>query len=55
MHNVSTVQCELVCFSGGHFVDPVLSRKCGNGIYRGHQLDEWDLELLPLASHLSGV
>ena len=35
MHNVSTVQCELVCFSGGHFADPVVS-----------QLR--DLELLPL-------
>ena len=25
MHSVSTVQCELVCFSGGHFADPVAS------------------------------
>ena len=26
MHSVSTVQCERVCFSGGHFADPVMSR-----------------------------
>ena len=32
MHSVSTVQCKLVCFSGGHFVDPVVS-----------QLREWRL------------
>ena len=25
MHSVSTVQCERVCFSGGHFSDPVMS------------------------------
>ena len=26
MHSVSTGQCEWVCFSGGHFADPVMSR-----------------------------
>ena len=26
MHSVSTGQCEQVCFSGGHFADPVMSR-----------------------------
>ena len=26
MHSVSTVQGEQVCFSGGHFADPVMSR-----------------------------
>ena len=26
MHSVSTVQCERICFSGGHFADPVMSR-----------------------------
>ena len=26
MHSVSTIQCERVCFSGGHFADPVVSR-----------------------------
>ena len=26
MHSVSTVQCILVCFSGGHFANPVMSR-----------------------------
>ena len=25
MHSVSTAQCEQVCFSGGHFADPVMS------------------------------
>ena len=25
MHSISTVQCEQVCFSGGHFADPVMS------------------------------
>ena len=25
MHSVSTAQCEWVCFSGGHFADPVMS------------------------------
>ena len=24
MHSVSTVQCELVCFPGGHFADHVI-------------------------------
>ena len=24
MHSVSTGQCELVCFSGGHFADPMM-------------------------------
>ena len=31
-HSVSTGQCEWVCFSGGHFADPVTS-----------QLREWCL------------
>ena len=26
MHTVSTVQCEEVCFSGGHLADPVMSQ-----------------------------
>ena len=26
MHSISTVQCERVCFSGGHFANPVMSR-----------------------------
>ena len=26
MHSDSTVQCKQVCFSGGHFADPVMSR-----------------------------
>ena len=26
MHSVSTAQCERVCFSGGDFADPVISR-----------------------------
>ena len=25
IHSVSTAQCQLVCFSGGHFADPVMS------------------------------
>ena len=33
MHSVSTDQCERVCFSGGHFADPVMSQ-LKNGIYR---------------------
>ena len=25
MHSVSTAQCERICFSGGHFANPVMS------------------------------
>ena len=25
MHSVSATQCELICISGGHFTDPVIS------------------------------
>ena len=32
MHSVSTAHCEPVCFSGGHFANPVMS-----------QLREWHL------------
>ena len=32
MHSVSTAQCEWVCFSGGHFADPVMSQ-LKNGVY----------------------
>ena len=32
IHDVSTAQCEWVCFSGRHFADPVMS-----------QLREWSL------------
>ena len=49
MHSVSTAQCEWVCFSGGHFADPVhVMSRLKNGAYRGHQLDGHVLELLPL-------
>ena len=37
MHSVSTVQCELVCFSGGNFANPVVSR-----------LREWRLWRAPI-------
>ena len=50
MHSVSTAQCERVCFSGGNFVDPVMSW------LRGHQLHGHVLEMLPLlARHLLGL
>ena len=48
MHCVSTGQCEQVCFSGGHFANPVMSRLREWHLYRGHQLDGHDLELLLL-------
>ena len=38
MHSVSTAQCEWVCFSGGHFADPVMSR-----------IKEWHLQRAPIA------
>ena len=41
MYNVSTGQCELVCFSGGHFANPVMSG-----------LREWHLWCILLTSHL---
>ena len=28
LHNVSIGQCKLVCFSGGHFADPVKPQMC---------------------------
>ena len=37
MHSVSTLQCELVSFSGGHFADPMMS-----------QLKEWCLWRAPI-------
>ena len=49
---VSTVQCELFYFSGGHFADPMMSRLC----YRRHQLGDWDLKLLQLlARHFVAI
>ena len=41
IYNVSTGQCELVCFSGGHFANPVMS-----------ELREWHLWCILLTSHL---
>ena len=39
MHSISTDHSELVCFSGGHFANPVVSCfKRINGTYRKHQL-----------------
>ena len=39
---------------GGHFADPVKSQM--NDTYRRHQLDGWDLELLPfLVGHFLGL
>ena len=52
MHSASTVQCELVCFSGGNFANPVISQ-LKHGTCGGHQSGGHELELLPLlARHL---
>ena len=34
MHSISTAQCEQVCFSGGHFANPVMSRTREWPLYR---------------------
>ena len=34
MHSVSSVQCKQVCFSGGHFANPVMSRLTEWRLYR---------------------
>ena len=48
MHSVSTGQCERVCFSGGHFADPVMIM-IKNGAYsQGTNWTGHDLELFPL-------
>ena len=44
MHSVSTTQCEWVCFSGGDFADPVMSR-----------LREWCLYRAPIGWPCSGT
>ena len=55
MDTVSTVQYKLVCFSGGEFADPVMSR-LKYSTYRVQHLGGHDLELLPLlARRLLGL
>ena len=44
MHSVSTAQCGRVCFSGGHFADPVMS-----------QLREWRLQRAPIGWPCPGI
>ena len=41
IHSVSTVQCYLVCFSGGHFADPVMSRLREWHLWRGPVGEPW--------------
>ena len=52
MHSVSTVQCERVCFSGGHFANTVKRI----APIEGTNWASHDLELFPsLARHLLGL
>ena len=48
MYSVSTVQCELVCCSEGHFADPMMSRLKEWCLQRAPIGWPYDLELLPL-------
>ena len=55
MHSVSTVQCERVCYSGGHFVDPVMSRFKRMAPIEGTNWAGHDLELFPSLARRKSV